>query len=140
MRHRPVLSVFAIVVLAGLAAAPTAVPVAADAQSFYPTNTAVLRWLDKVTGRVTSIRAPVGQVTNISTLSIMVETCFTRPPEETPESAVFLKIWDTVSATPEQPVFSGWMYASSPSLSALDHGVYDVWVLDCEDNTLSSSE
>jgi len=110
------------------------------AQSYYPTNTAVLRWLDKVTGRVSSIRAPVGRSIEIGTLVISVETCFTRPPEETPESAAFLKVWDRAGADVETAVFSGWMYASSPSLSALDHAVYDVWVLDCEDNSFSSSE
>ncbi len=123
-----------------LALGAVSVPASVHAQSFYPTNTAVLRWLDKVTGRVSSIRAPVGQAIEIGTLVISVETCFTKPPEETPESAAFLKVWDQAGATVEEPVFSGWMYASSPSLSALDHAVYDVWVLDCEDNTFSSSE
>jgi hypothetical protein len=112
---------------------------ATAAQNYFPTNTAVLRWLDKVTGRVNTIRTPVGEPLKIGTLIIQVDTCMTRPPEETPESAAFLKIWDEAGTPDRELVFSGWMFASSPSVSALDHAVYDVWVLDCEAATNSIS-
>lgn len=113
---------------------------AAAAETFFPTSTAVLRWLDKVTGRVSTIRAQVGDQLKIGTLVIEVDTCMTRPPEETPESAAFLKIWDEAAKPEAELVFTGWMFASSPSLSALDHAVYDVWVLDCDANTSASSK
>ena len=112
-------------------------PASAD---YVPTDTTVLRWLDKVTGRVSTLEAWVGDTVSIGTLSIAVQTCMTRPPEETPESAAFLKIWDKRPDQSPTEVFSGWMFASSPALSAMDHAVYDVWVLDCENRRRPISE
>lgn len=92
---------------------------------------AVLQWLDKVTARVSTITAPVNQKTRIGNLEILVRACRYRPPEETPESAAFLDIVELESGGPAKEVFRGWMFASSPALSAMEHPVYDVWVLDC---------
>lgn len=92
---------------------------------------AVLQWLDKVTARVTTVTAPVGQKTRIGNLEILVRACRYRPPEETPESAAFLDIVELEPGGPAKEVFRGWMFASSPALSAMEHPVYDVWVLDC---------
>lgn len=108
--------------------------------AYEPTDTAVLRWLDKVTGRVNTVEAWVGDTIQIGTVAVDVQTCMTRPPEETPESAAFLKIFDVKPDEARTEVFSGWMFASSPALSAMDHAVYDVWVLDCENRRRSVSE
>ena len=108
--------------------------------TYVPTDTAVLRWLDKVTGRVNTLDALVGNTVSLGTLSISVENCMTRPPEETPESSAFLHIWETKPGEESVKVFSGWMFASSPALSAMDHPVYDVWVLDCANRRRSISE
>lgn len=105
-----------------------------------PTDTAILRWLDKVTGRVNTLEASVGYRVTIGTLSIDVQTCMTRPPEETPENSAFLKIWENRPEEDTTEVFSGWMFSSSPALSAMDHPVYDVWVLDCVNRSRSISE
>jgi hypothetical protein len=94
-------------------------------------DTAVLQGLDKVTARVSTIEAPVGQMVRFGTLEMIARTCDKRPPEETPESASFLDIWDARPGESAISVFRGWMFASSPALSALEHPVYDVWVLDC---------
>ena len=64
-------------------------------------------------------------------LEITVERCAKAPPEETPESAAFLVIRDIKPEQPPVELFRGWMMASSPALSALEHPVYDVWVKDC---------
>lgn len=108
--------------------------------AYEPTDTAVLRWLDKVTGRVNTVEARVGTSIRIGNVAVDVQTCMTRPPEETPESAAFLKIFDLKSGEARDQVFSGWMFASSPALSAMDHPVYDVWVLDCANRSFSNSE
>ncbi|MDG2243826.1 MAG: DUF2155 domain-containing protein [Rhodospirillaceae bacterium] len=108
--------------------------------AYLQTDTTVLRWLDKVTGRVSTLEAWVGDTVSIGTLAIEVQTCMTRPPEETPESAAFLKIWDKRASESPTEVFSGWMFASSPALSAMNHAVYDVWVLDCENRRRSIPE
>ena len=54
------------------------------------------------------------------------------PPEEPPESAVFLEIMEKRPDEPVTALFTGWMFSSSPALSALEHPVYDVWVLECK--------
>jgi hypothetical protein len=95
---------------------------------------AVLRGLDKVTARVSTIEAPVGDTVRFGTLEIIARVCYKRPPEETPESAAFLDIWEVRPGEPAVSVFRGWMFASSPALSALEHPVYDIWVLDCKNN------
>lgn len=98
-----------------------------------PYDVAVLQGLDKVTARVSTIEAPVGDVVTFGNLEIIARHCDKRPPEETPESAAFLDIWEVREGEPAISVFRGWMFASSPALSAMEHPVYDVWVLDCKD-------
>jgi hypothetical protein len=102
-----------------------------------PYDTAVLQGLDKVTARVSIIEAPVGHVVRFGTLEIIARVCDKRPPEEPPESASFLDIWEVRRGEPPASVFRGWMFASSPALSALEHPVYDVWVLDCRNRASS---
>lgn len=92
---------------------------------------AVLRWLDKVTARVDTIDVPVNESVRIQTMEIIVRACLERPPEEPPESAAFLDVWEVKPGEPTAEVFRGWMFASSPALSAMEHPVYDLWVLDC---------
>jgi hypothetical protein len=100
---------------------------------------AVLQTLDKVTGRVRTLDAPVEQTVRFGTLDIMVRTCRKRPPEETPESAAFVEVRDIKPGETPKTLFTGWMFASSPAVSALEHPVYDVWVLDCKGGTESQS-
>ncbi len=102
-------------------------------------DTALLRGLDKVTGRVLSIEAPVGATVHFGTLEIIARTCRKRPPEEKPEAAAFLDIWEIKSGAAAASVFRGWMFASSPALSALEDPVYDIWVVDCADSTSKGS-
>ena len=118
LRTAPVLLALAIV---------GAAPAAAD-----PYDVAVLQGLDKVTARVSTIEAPVGRTVRFGSLQIIARTCDKRPPEETPESAAFLDIWEMRPGEASASLFRGWMFASSPALSAMEHPVYDVWVLDCK--------
>ncbi|MDP2697033.1 DUF2155 domain-containing protein [Thalassospira sp.] len=106
----------------------------AQALDYRPAKIAQLQGLDKITARISTFTVPVGQSAQFGTLSITVDACFRTPPEERPESASFLEIVDTrLSDGESQSVFSGWMFASSPGLSALEHPVYDVWVKECLD-------
>ena len=92
---------------------------------------ALLQGLDKITARVSKFEAPVGTPVRFGTLLIRVRDCEKNPPEETPESAAFLEIDEVRPGEVNLRVFSGWMFASSPALSALEHPVYDVDVLEC---------
>jgi len=96
-----------------------------------PHDIVVLQGLDKVTARVYTLQAPLDAVVRFGTLEIIARKCDKRPPEETPESAAFLDISEVRHGEPTVSLFRGWMFASSPALSALEHPVYDVWVLDC---------
>lgn len=92
---------------------------------------AELQGLDKVTARTQRFYAPVGQATRFGTLEITVGDCLVNVPEASPESVAYLIIVDHKPGQAEEKLFAGWMFASAPSLSALDHGVYDVRVLAC---------
>jgi len=103
-------------------------------------DVAVLGGLDKVTARVATVEAPVGRSVHFGTLEIIVRACKKRRPEESPESAAFLDIWDLKSGGPAQSLFRGWMFASSPALSAMEHPIYDIWVLDCRGGQRPATE
>ncbi len=98
-----------------------------------PYAVAVLQGLDKVTARVSTVRVRVGDSVRFGPLDVIVRHCDKRPPEETPESAAFLDISEVRIGEGAQSLFRGWMFASSPAISALEHPVYDIWVLDCEE-------
>jgi hypothetical protein len=97
-----------------------------------------LQGLDKVTARTQRLVAPVGEVTRFGTLEIKVGDCMVNTPEAAPESVAYLTIVDHKPGQKEEKLFAGWMFASAPSLSALDHGVYDVRVLGCTRSQASS--
>jgi hypothetical protein len=92
----------------------------------------VLQGLDKVTARISTIEVPLDGTATFGTLTIRVRKCVVPPPDEKPEASAFLEIADTPPGQPAVAVFSGWMFASSPALSALEHPVYDVWVTACK--------
>jgi hypothetical protein len=101
---------------------------------------AVLQGLDKVTARISTFPAATDEEIRFGTLSIRVRACHKTPPTEPPESTAFLEITDTPPGGEPVELFSGWMFASSPALSALEHAVYDVWVVDCMKASSSSEE
>ena len=94
-------------------------------------RSAELQGLDKVTARTQRFYAPVGKSTRFGTLEITVGDCLVNVPEAPPESVAYLTIIDHKPGQAEEKLFAGWMFASTPSLSALDHGVYDLRVLSC---------
>lgn len=113
----------------------TSAPAAAE------TSGAVLRGLDKITARISTFEAPLEQEIGFGTLRIIVHACRKRPPEEPPEVSVFLDITEERPGEEHRIVlFNGWMFASSPALSALEHPVYDVWVIDCSTSEEDSAE
>jgi hypothetical protein len=87
-----------------------------------------LRGLDTLNGTTRDLDLAVGETVAYGHLEVTVEAC--RVPEDDPEAdaQAFLLIRDIRE---DRPRFAGWMFASSPALSALDHPRYDVWVLSC---------
>lgn len=96
-----------------------------------------LRALDKITARTVTFDAQVGSIIKFADIYIKILSCRKPPAIEKTESAAFMQIWQVDKAASQSTapqshwVFSGWMFASSPALSAMDHPVYDVWVIDC---------
>ncbi len=102
-----------------------------EAFTYREMGTAVLQALDKVTARISTLSIPLERTRRFGTLEVTVWACRKRPPEEPPESAVFLTIVERRRDAPPVRLFQGWMFASSPAMSALEHPVYDIWALDC---------
>jgi len=90
-----------------------------------------LQSLDKVTARTMTFEVKVGTTVKFGPIYIKVQACRKAPPIAAPESAAFLQIWEVTKKDESKWIYSGWMFASSPALSAMDHPIYDVWVLDC---------
>ncbi len=91
-----------------------------------------LQALDKATARTITFEARVGSTIEYGSVFIKVQACRKAEPLDPPEDAAFLQIWEIpINSDKSEWIFSGWMFASSPALSAMDHAVYDVWVLDC---------
>jgi hypothetical protein len=102
------------------------------AAQMIPAPTALLQGLDKISARVSQIEAPVGASVTFGTLSILVRDCEKSRPEDPPDNAAFIQIYETPPGEAKKRLFSGWMFSSSPALSKLEHPVYDVILLGCK--------
>ncbi|NDE89772.1 MAG: DUF2155 domain-containing protein [Alphaproteobacteria bacterium] len=103
-------------------------------------DTAVMQGLDKPNARVQTFNVVVGRTANFGPLSVKVKACKKAPPEETPESVAFVEVDDPrVKDALHQNLYRGWMFASSPALSALEHPIYDVWILDCKNSATKAA-
>lgn len=97
---------------------------------------AVVRGLDKVTGQASDYTLPIGRMTRIGSLEVVARSCSRSAPEETPEVSIYVEVFDTPAAREgeegeRREIFHGWLFASSPGLSAIDHPSYDIWAIDC---------
>lgn len=99
---------------------------------------AVIRTLDKFTGERSTLEIPIDSETSFRRMRIVLRACYARVSARDAEATAFVQIFDARPQTrggeaeaEEERVFSGWMFSSSPALSALDHPRYDVWVLSC---------
>jgi len=139
-------------ILSAATALGLALTAAAQSPTYVQRDTVTLRALDKITGRSTDFELIKGEPQIYGSLRVDVDVCYQTPPEEPPESVAFLRISSATSrqvqtmAVPRKLTdadreategegadvrFSGWMYASSPGLNALEHPVYDIWVIRC---------
>ena len=91
--------------------------------------------LDKITGRITKFDVYIDETVQFGALQITPRVCYTRPPTETQRTSVFVEV-DQVSLKGQiSRLFTGWMFADSPALNAIDHAVYDIWLDDCKQST-----
>ncbi|MBY0611914.1 MAG: DUF2155 domain-containing protein [Beijerinckiaceae bacterium] len=117
-----------------LAAALAAVGAPAHADKI-KNPTAVFAGLDKITGRIISFEVGVDETVQFGSLQLTPKVCYSRPTTETPQTDSFIEV-DEINASNEyKRVFSGWVFASSPGLSAIEHPVYDLWLTECKGGT-----
>ena len=91
--------------------------------------------LDKITGRITKFDVYMDETVQFGALQITPRVCYTRPPTETQRTSVFIEV-DQVSLKGSiTRIFTGWMFADSPALHAIDHAVYDIWLNDCRQSS-----
>ncbi|WOF73583.1 DUF2155 domain-containing protein [Parvibaculaceae bacterium PLY_AMNH_Bact1] len=119
-------------------------------------ETAIFTGLDKITARITRLEVQIGERVQFGTLEILANSCNKRPPTETPETTAFVEVFDVGKTLadelaekdvgepslprPPERLFSGWMFASSPGLNAVEHPVYDVWLIDCKMSAPETSD
>lgn len=103
-------------------------------------NTAKLQAMNKLTGRVSVIDVPVNGEVEFGSFSIVVRSCKTRPPEETPDNFAFVDVVDKHEDGSLLNIFKGWMVSSSPALNAVAHPIYDVWLLQCVDTEVDKNK
>jgi hypothetical protein len=95
---------------------------------------AVFAALDKVTGRISHLEIPLNQTVEFGALKVTPRVCDSRPPTETPNTTSFVEVDEVTLSGDVQRIFTGWMFAESPGLHAVEHPVFDVWLTSCKTN------
>jgi hypothetical protein len=93
---------------------------------------AVFAGLDKITGRIISFDVYIDETVQFGALQVTPRVCYTRPPTEPPQTDAFVQVDEITLNRKVKRIFSGWMFADSPGLHAVDHAVYDVWLTNCK--------
>ena len=94
-------------------------------------SVAVFAALDKVTAKISRLEVPLNQTATFGSLKVTPRACYTRQPTEAPKTTTFVEIDETQLDGKEKRIFTGWMFADSPGLNAVEHPVFDVWLTDC---------
>ena len=93
--------------------------------------TAVFDGLDKITGRVTQFKVAINETVQFGALQVTPKACYSRPPTETPQTDAFVDVDEVTLKGRIRRIFTGWMFKSSPGLNAVEHPIYDVWLINC---------
>jgi len=94
--------------------------------------TAVFSGLDKITGRIISFDVAINETVQFGALQVTPRVCYSRPPTETPNTDAFVEVDEVTLQGEIKRIFTGWMFAASPGLHAVEHPIYDVWITDCK--------
>jgi hypothetical protein len=93
---------------------------------------AVFRGLDKITGRTTTFDVYIGETVQFGALQVTPRVCYTRDETEAPKTDAFVAVDEITLDRKIKRIFTGWMFADSPGLNAIEHPVYDVWLKTCK--------
>lgn len=94
--------------------------------------TATFSGLDKISGRIIQFDVALNETVQFGALQVTPRACFTRPATETQNTTAFVEIDEITLKAEIRRIFNGWMFASSPGLSAVEHPIYDIWLIDCK--------
>ncbi|WP_412178863.1 DUF2155 domain-containing protein [Rhizobium sp. TRM96647] len=118
-------------VLAALGAAALATGTPAEAARI-SNPVAVFSGLDKITGRITSFDVYVGETVQFGALQVTPRVCYNRDDTEAQKVDSFVEVDEITLDRKIRRIFTGWMFAESPGLNAVEHPVYDVWLTECK--------
>jgi hypothetical protein len=94
--------------------------------------TAVFSGLDKITGRTITFDVAINETVQFGALQVTPRVCYSRPPTETARTDAFVSVDEVTLQGDVRRIFTGWMFATSPGLNAVEHPIYDVWLSDCK--------
>jgi len=117
-----------------LAVGLVAVAMPASAQPV-ANRVAVFTGLDKITGRITRFDVYIGETVQFGSLQLTPRVCHSRPPSEAQRITSFVEVDEISLQMTAERVFTGWMFADSPALHAIDNPVYDIWLVDCRQSS-----
>jgi hypothetical protein len=123
--------------IAGALLASLATPVRAES---IENPIAVFSGLDKITARIITFEAEIDETVQFGSLLLTARTCLTRPPTEQPNTTSFIEVEEVALDSSVQRIFAGWIFAASPGLNAIEHPVYDLWLLDCRQASQAQAE
>jgi hypothetical protein len=102
-------------------------------------QSAMFSGLDKITGRIISFDAAIGETVQFGALQVTPRVCYTRPATETSNTDAFIEVDEVTLQGEIKRIFTGWMFASSPGLHAVEHPIYDVWLADCKNPVVAAA-
>lgn len=101
-----------------------------DSARFY--NTATLRGLNKTTAKTSTLEMKIEDKIHFGQISIIAHKCWQSPLDQKPESKILIEVLERKNNESEQRIFYGWIFASSPSISGLEHPIYDLTAIGCK--------
>jgi hypothetical protein len=102
-------------------------------------KSATFSGLDKITGRIIAFDAAIGETVQFGALQVTPRVCYTRPPTDTPNTDAFIEVDEVTLQGDVKRIFTGWMFAASPGLHAVEHPIYDVWLTDCKNPVVAAT-
>ncbi|MBB3964100.1 DUF2155 domain-containing protein [Rhizobium metallidurans] len=93
---------------------------------------AVFSGLDKITGRITTFDVYVNETVQFGALQVTPKACYSRDQTEAQKIDGFVEVDEITLDRKIRRIFTGWMFADSPGLNAVEHPIYDVWLKDCK--------
>jgi hypothetical protein len=95
-------------------------------------SAAIFSGLDKITGRIINFDAAIGETVQFGALQLTPRACYTRPSTEAANTDAFIEVDEVTLQGEVRRIFTGWVFAASPGLHAIEHPIYDLWLTDCK--------